>query len=174
MRPALRPLALLAVLIAPTAVTAAGYNRVHLVPALKRCPGVATCPLEFESSYTFDSIVLRSPSSKYSPRGKPSLILEIRGVRDASGAAVNGNLTLRLGPVRVHVPGVGTFPDDSPFTESPPVAIPVRNGTNAKFAYRPAAAPDGPPSGTIANGGGVEILDPEGKSLAVTGSQTKP
>jgi len=30
------------------------------------------------------------------------------------------------------------------------------------------------PNGTITNGGGVEILDPEGKRLAVTGSQAKP
>jgi hypothetical protein len=74
----------------------------------------------------------------------------------------------------VRVPGVpgigGTFPDDSPLTRVAPVPIRLKNGGAKRFAYKSPAAPNG----TITNGGGVEILDPEGKRLAVTGSQAKP
>jgi len=165
-----RHLVLVAALAASTTAIAGGYGRVYLVRALKECKGAATCGLEFESTYTFDSIVLRSPASKYEPAGKPMLILEIRGVRDAAGTPVNGNLTLRLASGRVYVPSVGTFPDDSPYTVQPPIPIPLKNG-NKRFAYTSALPV---PNGLIVNGGGVEILDPAGKLLAVTGSQTKP
>ena len=172
MRSACRVLALLAALLAPTNVPAAGYNRVYLVPALEPCPGFSTCPgRALESSYTFDSIVLRSPPTRYLPSGKPSLFLQIRGVRDASGTPVNGNLTLRVLSGRVNVPSVGTLGDDSSLTTVAPVPIPLQNGNNPRFSYKsnPQA-----PNGTLTNGGGVEIYDPEGKRLAVTGSQAKP
>jgi hypothetical protein len=172
MRRRIRTLTVLAALTAPAVATAAPYNRVYLVPAVKRCPGPATCvPREFESSYTFDSIVLRSPATRYLPAAKPSLVIEVRGVRDAAGNPVDGNLTLRVLPARVSLPTLGTFPDDSPLTVVAPVAIPLKKGGNRKFPYKPDAQP---PNGTIVNGGGVEIYDPEGKLLAVTGTQVKP
>jgi hypothetical protein len=172
MRNACRALALCAALLAPTVATAAGYNRVYLVPALKPCPGSANCPgRELASSYTFDTIVLRSPSTRYLPTDKPSLFLQIRGVRDAFGTPVTGTLTLKLLSGRVNVPGLGTVGDSSSLATVPPLSIPLKNGNNSKFPYKPSPQA---PAGTLVNGGGVEVYDPEGKLLAVTGSQAKP
>jgi hypothetical protein len=167
-----RVLAASALLLAPAGAGAVPLNRIYLVPALVQCVGAATCvPREFESRYTFDSIVLRTPATRYMPADAPSLYLEVRGVRDPSGAPFTGNLTLRVSSGRIGLPSLGTFPDDSPLTAVAPVSIPIQNGRNRRFAYRP---PQPAPNGTIVNGGGVEVFDPEGKRLAVTGSQSKP
>jgi hypothetical protein len=172
MKTALTVTAASAALLAATVAGAVPYNRVYLVPALQQCVGAATCvPSQRASRYTFDTIVLRSPATKYMPVGKPSLYLEVRGVRDPSGAPVTGTLRLRVISGRVSVPGVGTFPDDSPLTVVPPVAVPIKNGSTRRFAYSP---PTQAPNGTLVNGGGVEVYDPEGNLLAVTGSQSKP
>lgn len=171
LRVLIRPLALAAVLAIPGHAAAGGYGSVYLVPALAECPGPASCTLTFESAYTFDAIVLHSRSSRYLDDKKPSFLVDLRGVRDPSGALVNGTVTLRVLSGRVSVPGIGTFPDSSPLTRVAPVPISLKNGGVKRFAYKPSA---NAPNGTITNGGGVEILDPEGKRLAVTGSQAKP
>jgi hypothetical protein len=172
MRFAFRALPLATALLVPALAAAGGYNRTYLVPALKPCPGAGTCqPLALQSSYTFDTIVLRSPPTRYLPTGKPSLFVQIRGLRDASGTPVTGTLTLKVLSGRVYVPSVGTIGDGSSLTAVAPVQVPVRNGNNPKFSYTPSLQP---PAGTIVNGGGVEIYDPEGKLLAVTGTQSKP
>ena len=170
MRSKLCRLVVLAVLVIPHAARAGGYNRVYLVPAVKQCTTASTCPREFESSFTFDAIVLHSPASKYMPAGKPALILDVHGVRDASGTPVNGVLTLRVLSGRVSLPGLGTFPDNSSLTQQAPIPVALRNG-DGKLPYKPAT---GAPAGTIVNGGGVEVYDPDGNLLAVTGSQSKP
>jgi hypothetical protein len=46
----------------------------------------------------------------------------------------------------------------------------LKNG-DARFSYKPST---GVPNGTIVNGGGVEVYDPDGNLLAVTGSQSRP
>src|SRR5262249_2353829 len=97
------------------AVVAAGSNRIYLVPAVKECPGPASCvPRQFESTYTFDTILLHQQAGKYSVPNKPSFIVDVRGVKDASGNLVDGTLSLRLQSGRVSLPTLGTFPDDSP------------------------------------------------------------
>jgi hypothetical protein len=161
-------LALLAALVVPHLAAAGGYSRVYLVPSVKACPTRSTCPREFASSFTFDAIVLHSPATKFMPIGKPSLILEVHGVRDASRALVTGTLTLRVLSGRVSLPGLGTFPDDASVTQQPPIPIPLKNG-EARVPYKPSV-----PNGTIVNGGGVEVYDPDGNLLAVTGSQSRP
>lgn len=171
MRHALRTLGLGTALLLPALASAGGYSRIYLVPAVKQCPGPATCPRELESLYTFESIVLHSPSSRYLAAGKPSLLLDIRGVRDASGALFTGNLILHVLSGRVSLPSLGTFPDNSSLTQTAPLAIPLKNGANKKFSYAPGVPI---PSGIITNGGGIEVADPDGKRLAVTGSQSKP
>ena len=170
MRYALRSLAVVAAFLAPTHATAGGMNRVYLVPALEECIGNAPCPRALQSRYTFEAIVLRTPAARYLAKGKPPLALTVKGVRDPAGAPVNGNLRLRVLPSRVSVPGFGTFPDDFPLPEQRD-SIPLKNGSNKLFSYQPEP---GPGPDTLVNGGGVEIYDPEGKLLAVTGSQTKP
>jgi hypothetical protein len=159
------------VLLSSEQAIAGGFSRVHLVPAIAQCPGPETCvPRQFESAYTFDTILVMTPSGRYYPTSGPSLIVSVRGVRDPSHALLNGTLMLRLLSGRVSLPGLGTFPDGASLVQTPPVAIRVRKG-NAHFSYKPQLKP---PDGTITNGGGVEILDPTGKRLAVTGSQTRP
>jgi len=105
------------------------------------------------------------------PAGKPSLILDIRGVRDRSRVLLNGSLMLHVVSGRVSLAGLGTFPDNSPLTRVPPVPIPIRNGRARKFPSRPAVEI---PNGLITNGGSIEVLDPDGNPLAVTGSQSRP
>ncbi len=140
-------LALLAALVVPHIAAAGGYSRVYLVPAVRACPTRSTCPREFDSSFTFDAIVLHSPATKFMPVGKPSLILEVHGVRDASRALVTGTLTLRVLSGRVSLPGLGTFPDDSSLTQQPPIPVPVRNGA-ARVPYKPSGVSRTGPSST--------------------------
>jgi hypothetical protein len=168
MRRTVQWFSLVAVLAIPGAAGAGGANRVYLVPALAECPGPATCPRAFQSACTFETIVLRTSPTRFTPSGKPPFTLDVQGVRDPGGALFTGNLTLRILSGRVSVPGIGTFPDAAPLTG--PVTMPVRNGAVKRFAYDAPASPNG----TITNGGGVEVLDPDGKRLAVTGSQAKP
>lgn len=160
-----------ALLLAPAVASAGGLSRVYLVPALTECLGPATCsPRTFESTFTFESIVLLSSASKYTSPTKPSLQLVLHGVRDGAGALFTGDLSAKVVSGRVSLPGFGTFPDGSPLTDVPAVPIHVTNG-NGHVAYK-SATPI--PAGTITNGGGVIVRDPDGKSLAVTGSQSKP
>ena len=165
-----RALVILGVVFGAASVHAGGWSRVYLAPALAECPGPATCPRAFESTYTFDEIVLRTPSSKYMSPKKPSIIVELKGVRDASGAAVDGTVTVQVLSGRVSIPGFGTFPDGSPLAQVAPIAVSLKGG-NGKLSYKPDPQA---PNGTITNGGGVEVYDPAGKLLAVTGSQSKP
>jgi len=168
----IRRIATLALLLVlPAAATAGRSNRVYLVPAVRQCTGAATCEREFESAYTFDAIVLHTAATKYMPAGKAgALWLELRGVRDASHTLVNGTIKLRVVSGRVSIPGIGTFPDNSILTRVPPMDVPLKNGSNRKFVYTTSNAPQG----TITNGGGVEVLDPDGNRIAVTGSQSAP
>jgi hypothetical protein len=147
----------------------AGWARVYLVPALVECPGPATCPRELESAYTFDEIVLRSQSAKYMQPKKPTLIVELKGVRDPSGAPFDGDLQVNVLSGRVSIPGFGTLPDGSPLAQQPPIIVTLSKG-DGKVVYRAPSSP----SGLLTNGGGVEVRDPDGKLLAVTGSQSKP
>src|SRR5262245_11759524 len=168
----LRSLGLLLALGAPAVMAAPPYNRVYLVPAVKQCVGASACqPRQFQSRYTFDTIILRSPATRYMPVGKPALFLEVRGVHDPSGAPVNGSLTLKVLSGRWSLADLGTFPDNFPLAQVRPVPVPPKNGNNKRFSYTPDQET---PNGTIVNGGGVEVYDPEGNLLAVTGSQAKP
>jgi hypothetical protein len=147
----------------------AGWARVYLVPALVECPGPASCPRQLESTYTFDEIVLRSQSAKYMQPKKPTLIVDFKGVRDASGVPVDGDVQATVLSGRVSIPGFGTLPDGSPLAQQAPIAVQLKKG-NGKLVYHAPASP----SGLLTNGGGVEVRDPQGKLLAVTGSQSKP
>jgi hypothetical protein len=165
-----RAFAILGILLGAASAQAGGWSRVYLAPALSECEGPATCPRAFESTYTFDEIVLRTPASKYMSPKKPSIIVELKGVRDASGTAVDGTVTVKVLSGRVSIPGFGTLPDGSPLAQVAPVPVTLTKG-NGKVSYKPDPQA---PNGTITNGGGVEVYDPTGKRLAVTGSQSKP
>src|SRR5262249_31991691 len=142
--------AVAAVLTTSHPALAGGTNRVYLVPALKQCPGPATCPREFESAYTFGAIVLRNSASKYPPAGKPQLAVDFSGVRTPDGAPFTGTLKVSVVSGRVSIPGFGTLPDGSPLAQVAPLDASIKNG-KGKVSYTPPQAP----GGLITNGGGV-------------------
>ncbi len=101
---------------------------------------------------------------------KGSLQLDIRGVRDPSHALVNGTVTVRILAGRVSLANFGTFPDASPLTQQAPTPVMLHDG-RGKVSYKSSTPV---PNATITNGGGVEVLDPDGHRMAVTGSQARP
>jgi hypothetical protein len=165
-----RALVVLGIVVGAASAHAGGWSRVYLAPALAECPGPATCPRAFESTYVFDEIVLRTPATKYMSPKKPSIIVELKGVRGPTGAPLDGTVTVKVLSGRVSIPGFGTFPDGSPLAQVAPIAVTLKGG-KGKLSYTPDPQA---PSDTITNGGGVEVYDPTGKLMAVTGSQTKP
>ena len=157
---------LVALLAAPAA---AGFNRNFLVPSFQSCTGPQTCfPPRHDSSFTFGSAVLKTPVSRFLRSRKTAFILELKGVRDAAGNLASGvQLTIVLTTGQITVPGIGTFPPGAiPDTR---ISFTVEHG-RAKVPYK---TPD-VPRGTVVEGAGVTILDPEGRRLATIGSQAAP
>ena len=151
---------------------AGGLNANYLVPAFVACPGPQTCGSpRRESRFTFDVAILRSPRVKYTSPSKPSVVVELRGVKDASGAPVTSNdFTVRLAVGQVTLPTLGiTVPPGHPLLQVPPVSITLKKG-NGHVSYRPFAQA---PPGTVAEGGNVTVFDSDGKRLATVGAQFK-
>ncbi len=165
---ATRLAALLVLVLLPTLAFAGGLNRNYLVPSFRSCAGPAACPPQHDSSFTFESAVLKTPVSRFLRSGKTAFILDLKGVRDAAGNLVSGvQLTVVLATGQITVPGIGTFPPGAiPDTR---VTFVVERG-RAKVPYK---APE-VPRGTVVEGGAVTILDPEGRRLATIGSQAAP
>src|SRR5213594_3804312 len=91
--------------------SAAGLNRNYLVPSFRTCAGPAACPPQHDSSFTFESAVLKTPASRFLRSGKTAFTLELKGVRDAAGNLVSGaQFTVVLATGQITVPGIGTFP----------------------------------------------------------------
>jgi len=157
---------LVALLAAPAA---AGFNRNFLVPSFQSCTGPQTCfPPRHDSSFTFGSAVLKTPVSRFLRSRKTAFILELKGVRDAAGNLASGvQFTVVLATGQVTVPGIGTFPPGA----LPDVRMPfmVERG-KAMVVYE---TPD-VPRGTVVEGAGITILDPDGRRLAIIGSQAAP
>jgi hypothetical protein len=172
MRQLLRVAVLASAALVPAGAHAAAFNRIWLVPGLKECPGPGTClPVERASTYTFDRILLRSSAARYSVPGKVTLIVELKGVRDASGALVSGpGFTVRTSGGRIGIPSIGTFPDSFGEAASPTLPLELRNGAG-KLTYR---TPEETPPGIVTNGGQVFVLDPAGNVLATSGTQGRP
>jgi hypothetical protein len=147
----------------------AGMNRNFLVPYYTPCP-TATCnPPTRSSSYTFDSIVLSSSQARYTKPGAIALAINVKGLKDAGGAAVTGTLTVKVRS-RLTLAGIGTVSDASPLADTV-YSVPV-NGGNGRAVFR--TPPETPASGLIVNTIDSPIVyDPDGKPLAATGVQTK-
>ena len=149
-----------------------GLNTNYLVPAYVACPGPDTCGApQRESSFTFDTAILRGPVGRYANPAKPSLILELRGVKDASGALVTSDaFTIVVAAGQVNVSAVAlTIPPGHPLSQVAPIPIPLKGG-KGKVVYKPAQMA---PPGTVAEGGGVSVYDSQGKRLATVGAQYK-
>lgn len=166
-------LAVLGLLVAREA-TAGGLNRTYLVPAYDACPAGNCFPPTRSSPFTFDQIILYSSAQPYSGPGKLALQVRIKGLKDGTGAPFTGTVTLNVGKSRVTIltNSIGTFADDSPFVPIVPYEITVKNGAG-RFKY---STPDETPAnGLIVNSLGTPtLLDPDGKAIATTGTQSKP
>ena len=189
MRPRISSAALVAVLLGPGVAGAGRLNTTYLVPAYEGCPrgtttttqaSPAPCtPARRESTFTFESAVLKTAPARYIAANKVAFMLVIRGIRDGSGALV----TTRAGDPTddfqvVSPPGQTTLTFLSstyaPGAISGPVVIPfdVKDGA-AKVIYKTPGTiliPDG----IVVEGGSVVVLDNQGKRLATIGAQSPP
>jgi hypothetical protein len=167
--------ALLTCIVALSALPAlaGGFNVNYLVPAFVPCPGPDTCGApERESRFTFDTAIVRAPRGKYTNPSKPSLFIELRGVKDEGGAPVTSNgFTAHVSAGQVNILSLGlTIPPGHPLSQVAPFTIPLRNGNSRRVPYKPSAQP---PSGTTAEGGAITVYDSDGKRLATIGAQYK-
>jgi hypothetical protein len=167
----------LAALVVLPAGAQAGFNVNYLVPGYKGCEGNAgACAIERSSSYTFETAILKSPRGRYSLReGKTTIIVQLKGVRDAGGqlvttdpANLDDDFVLLLPTGRVVLPSLGTLADGS----IPPqrVRIDLENG-NGKVSY---AAVGTQPGMVTISFESPTILDPDGNLFAGTGAAAKP
>jgi hypothetical protein len=159
------------------AAAAADMTRTYLVPAYAPCPGPATCPATLSSTFSFSSAVLKNAKARYLAPGKVTLVVELKGVKDASGQLVTtdpGNAAddflLVISPAQVTIAGIGTLPPGlSPETR---LHIDLKNGDGSQKLTTPEETPK---HGLVANSAGLPmVFDSQGKVLAVTGSQSPP
>ena len=167
---------MLLLLVAAVPALAGGLNKSVLVPVYERCPGSGNCPPVLASSYTFDEMYLYSPRKKYSGPEELALMIQVKGLKDANGTPVTGQLTVVVPATRVTIlpsgGGFGTFGDSSFLSQQAPYVVEVKNGSARQKFFTPSTTP---PRGLVANAFGSPIVyDPEGKELASTGSQSRP
>ena len=180
MRALLRAVVLAALL---PALALAGMNRTYLVPAYKPCPeGQKSCaPQGPASTFTFELAILKSRPNPYIKPNQLSLAVELKGVRDASGALVTtlssnpaddfilrtpaGRVTLLAGTNLQLEPG-------SPLSPVTEVRVDLKNGNG----HGSLTTPDETPThGLIQQTLGVpELYDNQGNLLAVTGARSRP
>jgi hypothetical protein len=166
---------LVVALLALPALATAKLNRSYMVPVYAACPGSGNCfPPVLASAYTFDSIVLYSSPLPYIQAGKLSLMVIVKGLKDANGMPATGTFTLTVPSSRVTVltQNIGTLGDTSPLAPDTVYDVKVTNGsTRARFTV-PDSAKD---ATVVVNQFGAPILyDPDGHELASTGSRSKP
>ena len=174
-----RSMAWLVVLVlALPALATAKLNRSYMVPVYEACPGSGNCfPPVRASSYTFDSIALYSSAQPYTGPGKLALMVVVKGLKDAAGSPVTGTLTLRVPGSRITIlsQSIGTLGETSPLAPETVYAVPVSNGDTPRHGARFTTPDSTPTSGLVVNTFAAPILlDPDGRELASTGTQTKP
>jgi hypothetical protein len=161
----------------------AGLNLTYLVPAYAPCasPAGVCSPPVLESSFTFERAAIRSSRAPFTGPGKVGAIVELTGVRDASGQLVDtdpgdqsddflvvipaSNVTLLSGSL------VGTL---TPSLAGGPITyrLDLKKG---KGKLRIVTPPETPESGFIAETLGTPvILDNQGKRFAVSGVRARP
>ena len=174
----MRPSVWLAVaVLALPALATAKLNRTYMVPVYEACPGSGNCfPPVRSSTYTFDQIALYSSAQPYIVKGKLTLAIVVKGLKDGSGAPVTGTLKLRVPSSRITIftNNIGTLGDKSPLAPETVYDVPIENGSTPKKGARFNAPDSTPDSGLVVNSFAAPILyDPDGNELASSGSQTK-
>lgn len=160
------------------AAARAGFDTSHLVPAYAPCsPGTTSCPAVLESRFAFERAVLKAANRRWLQDGKVALVVELRGVRDESGALVQGDpsdpgddFVLVLPGTQVSV--LGTTYAPGVLAGETRIPIEITNG-KGRASFRPPAG--GESSGVVAEAGAPPyVLDPDGNRLAVAGTRAKP
>jgi hypothetical protein len=170
-----RPVVLAAALLAP-ALAAAGFNRTYLVPSYRACPGPATCnPPVLDSSYRFESALLKNSNTRFLVPNKIAFTLELRGVKDAAGNLVttdpndpSDDFRIVSSPGRLTLAGQGTFP------EGAIPAVIIRFDVTKGVARKKYNTDPSTPPGLVTEGSSVVVLDNQGRRLAVTGAMSRP
>jgi hypothetical protein len=156
----------------------AGSNATPMVPAYRPCtPPLTTCPAALESRFTFDSVTLKSSKSPYLNDAKPAVAIDLKGVRDETGALVTtdpddpaDDFTLFIPGSQITLGGQTTAPGI--LSGDINLGIDLKNGTG-KASYKPAVSGVG--TGVIAESTGAPyVRDSDGNRFAVTGSRDKP
>jgi hypothetical protein len=156
----------------------AGKSKNYLVPAYQPCtPPAGSCPAVLESRFTFESAVLKSSNAKYLKDNKVAVEVELKGVRDPSGALVTTDPDNQADDFRLFVPAsqitIGsTTTAPGVLSTDIVVGIDLKNG-KGKGSYKTPAGGQG--SGVIAEAGGLPyVVDSDGNRFAVSGSRDKP
>jgi hypothetical protein len=175
--------ALAVVLTLVPGLALAGMNRTYLVPAYKPCPnGQTSCtPQGTASTFTFEQALLKSRPAPYIKPNQVSVIIEVKGVRDASGALVTtdpanpaDDFILRTGAGRVVLlAGINLqLEPGSPLVPPSEVRLDLKNGKGSGSLRTPEETPT---NGLINQSLGLpELYDNQGNPLAVTGARSKP
>lgn len=173
-------LILLSALLIGTANTAgAGMNRTYLVPAYAACQ-VGVCAPTLESVFRFDEAALISSQARYTGPGKLALIIDMKGVRDASGALLTTDPANDADDFLMVIPEsrVTLLSGALVGTLAPGLAgdtiyrFDVAKGRVRKRFTTPDITPE---RGLVTEVLGTPaVLDNQGKRLAVTGVRTKP
>jgi hypothetical protein len=156
----------------------AGSNATPMVPAYAPCtPPVTSCPAVLESRFSFESVTLKSPKSPYLRDDKTAVSIELKGVRDETGALVttdpespDDDFALFIPGSQITVNGVTVAPGI--LSPDLVVRVDLKNGAG-KGSYKTPAGGEG--SGVVAESTAAPyVLDGDGKRFAVTGQRDKP
>lgn len=166
------------VLAAFTSAAHAGGNVNYLVPAYEPCtPPITTCPAVLESRFTFESVKLKSSKAQYLKDNKTAVSIELKGVRDPSGALVTTDPGNQADDFRLFIPGSqvtvqGTTSAPGILGPAIVLGIDLKNGKGKASYKTPAGAED---SGAITESTGAPyVIDSDGARFAVTGARAKP
>lgn len=169
-----------ALLLCAASTAWAGMNRTYMVPAYAACPS-GVCEPTLESTFRFDEAALISSQARYTGPGKLALIIDIKGVRDASGALVSTDPANEADDFLLFIPEsrttllsgalVGTLAPRL-LTGDTIYRFDVTKGRARKRFATPDETPE---HGLITQVlGNPVVLDNQGNPLAVTGVRSKP
>lgn len=156
----------------------AGSNSTPMVPAYQPCtPPATSCPAVLESRFTFDSVTLKSSKSPYLKDDKVAVSIELKGVRDETGALVTTDVDNPDDDFKLIVPASQITLNGmtiAPGILSPSIAVGIdlkKGSGNA--SYKTPSGGEG--TGLVAESTGAPyVVDSDAKRFAVTGSRDKP
>ena len=165
-------------LVSLASAALAGSSINYLVPAYEPCtPPANSCPAVLESPFTFETVVLKTPTRRFLKDEATAVSIQMTGVRDESGALVTTDPADDADDFRVIVPATQTTVLGTTYGAgliSPDIVMRVdlKNG-KGKASYKTPKGGEG--SGVVAEAIAIPyVVDPDGNRLAVSGSRDKP